>query len=695
MRKIASILIIISCALLLSACDFIFEPSHTHDYTTVKHNENGHWMECSCGEKAAVEFHKGGSATCENLAKCSVCSAEYGELASHDYTTFGKNGSQHWSECSCGDKKNIENHNYTTLKFNDAEHWYECACGDKVDVESHVGGVATDTKRAECSVCHAEYGELVKATEGLVFALNDTQNAYVVVGYYGAAEDVYIPATYDGKPVSKISYEAFSSYANVFITSITVPSSITLIENGAFGAVFKAVLYCEAKSKPVTWANDWNLSHASNYMSVVWDYKNNNVADDGYTYRITVDGINYAIKNGEAKVVGTNVAGDVNVPASIIYNGERYTVTSIGCAAFACNAARSPFEMQTGFDMTGVNLPNTLKDIGMGAFFGCTSLESVEIPEGVTNIGWGAFARCASLESVEIPNTVVSISEYAFQETAILSIMIPDSVTDIAEGVFMDCNFLKSITVGVNNPNYTSIDGNLYTKDGKKLLVYAPGKTEASFTVPNTVIAIGAYAFYRCPSLKTVVIPIGVTTVETNAFAWCDNLKIYCEIDERPDGWSVGWIYNWNIYAYWGGGWIYGTDGEPMPTKSAYVGEYGLHHITVGPIDGDVKDIHYLGETYYGTVLTEYTIRAIINEGEGNDSVSYNFGIPVYSTCNFVILSDTSAVAYLDDYVDLFNNGNLTNVLYFDIIEIDGEPCFVLEASLIYSNFAYYVAKVG
>ena len=59
MRKIASILIIISCVLLLSACDFIFEPSHTHDYTTVKHNENGHWMECECGEKAAVEFHKG------------------------------------------------------------------------------------------------------------------------------------------------------------------------------------------------------------------------------------------------------------------------------------------------------------------------------------------------------------------------------------------------------------------------------------------------------------------------------------------------------------------------------------------------------------------------------------------------------------------------------------------------------------
>lgn len=695
MRKIASILIIISCLLILSACDFIFEPSHTHDYTTVKHNENGHWMECGCGEKAAVEFHKGGTATCDKLAVCSVCSAEYGQLASHDYTTFGKNESQHWSECSCGDKKNTENHSYTTLKFNDTEHWYECVCGDKVDVESHIGGVATDTKRAECSVCHAEYGELVKATEGLVFALNDTQNAYVVVGYYGAAEDVYIPATYNGKPVSKISYEAFSSYANVFITSITVPSSITLIENGAFGAVFKAVLYCEAKSKPVTWANDWNLSHASNYMSVVWDYKNNNVADDGYTYRITVDGINYAIKNGEAKVVGTNVAGDVNVPASIIYNGERYTVTSIGCAAFACNAARSPFEMQTGFDMTGVNLPNTLKDIGMGAFFGCTSLESVEIPEGVTNIGWGAFARCASLENVEIPNTVVSISEYAFQETALESVMIPDSVTDIAEGVFMDCNFLESITVGANNPNYTSIDGNLYSKDGSVLLLYAPGKSETSFKIPSTVLSISSYAFYRCPRLKAVVIPANVTRIEQNAFSWCNSLKIYCGATSRPHTWNADWIYGWGTVAYWSGEWMYGTDGKPMLTKNAYVGTYGLHHITEGPIGGDARDTYYLGDTYYGGVLTEYTIRATINEGEGNDTISYDFGTPVHVTCNFVILDGTSAVAYLDSSVDLFNNGNTTDVFYFDIVEVDGKICFVLKASLIYSDFTYYVAKVG
>ena len=37
---------------------------------------NNHWEECSCGEKKTVEEHVGGEATCSALAICSVCDAE-------------------------------------------------------------------------------------------------------------------------------------------------------------------------------------------------------------------------------------------------------------------------------------------------------------------------------------------------------------------------------------------------------------------------------------------------------------------------------------------------------------------------------------------------------------------------------------------------------------------------------------------
>ena len=104
MEKISCVLTVICCILFLAACNNNADSSHTHDYTIVKYNEIAHWLECECKDKTAVEFHKGGSATCTDLAVCSVCSTEYGKLESHNYAVTNKNEVQHWLECLCGDK---------------------------------------------------------------------------------------------------------------------------------------------------------------------------------------------------------------------------------------------------------------------------------------------------------------------------------------------------------------------------------------------------------------------------------------------------------------------------------------------------------------------------------------------------------------------------------------------------------------
>ncbi len=184
-----------------------------------------------------------------------------------------------------------------------------------------------------------------------------------------------------------------------------------------------------------------------------------------------------------------------------------------------------------------------------------------------------------------------------------------------------------------------------------------------------------------------------MTTIESSAFAWCESLIIYCEASSPPDNWSSDWIYGRGTVAYWSGNWEYGINGGPIAKKSAYVGEYGLHHIDKGPINGDQATTYNLADSYFGTVLSEYTIRAKINNGAGNDYISYNFGYEVYVNCNFVILDDYTAVAYLDNAVDLFNNGNATDVFYFDIVKNNGQPCFVLRATLGQSSYAYYVVK--
>ena len=150
-----------------------------------------------------------------------------------------------------------------------------------------------------------------------------------------------------------------------------------------------------------------------------------------------------------------------------------------------------------------VVIENGLQCIEALAFQGCKSLVSVCIPNSMVSIGWGSFFDCGCLKKIKIPR----------------------NVTFIGTGAFGNCK-LESITVDEKNTEYKSVDGNLYSKDGKTLIQYATGKKQARFTIPDGVMTIGAWAFSRCESLKEIVIPKSVTTIEDTAFYNCENLKI-------------------------------------------------------------------------------------------------------------------------------------------------------------------------
>ena len=126
---------------------------------------------------------------------------------------------------------------------------------------------------------------------------------------------------------------------------------------------------------------------------------------------------------------------------------------------------------------------------------------------------------------IVIPGSVTSIGDCAFCYCkSLTSITIPDSVTSIGESAFSCCNSLTSIKVDKNNQYYKSIDGNLYSKDGKKLIHYAIGKTATSFVIPSGVTRIGDDAFSHCKSLTSITIPGSVTSIGFWAFCACRSL---------------------------------------------------------------------------------------------------------------------------------------------------------------------------
>ena len=113
-------------------------------------------------------------------------------------------------------------------------------------------------------------------------------------------------------------------------------------------------------------------------------------------HNFEVDGIYYNILSEEDKTVevtykGNNVyeyegwyKGNLVIPESVSYNGNTYSVTSVGEGAFWCCTK-----------LTGVTIPNSITSIGNQAFTYCIGLKYIIIGKNVTSIGFWVFEDCS------------------------------------------------------------------------------------------------------------------------------------------------------------------------------------------------------------------------------------------------------------------------------------------------------------
>ena len=248
-------------------------------------------------------------------------------------------------------------------------------------------------------------------------------------------------------------------------------------------------------------------------------------------------------------------------------------------------------------------IPDSVTSVPAYAFYNCTKLTGITISDSVTSIGSSAFGGCP-IETATIPaiacrdiknpalKSVVissgdSIDCFVFENCGeLVSVVISDSVTNIDDSAFYNCTSLKSITVDENNPNYASQNGILYNK-AKTEFIHIPKalngaitipdsvttimermfehRTELTgITIPNSITNIGYNAFFGCSGLTSITIKNGVTSIDDCAFEGCtkltsiiipssvtnigfhvfyncDCLTIYCEAENKPNGWNSSW----------------------------------------------------------------------------------------------------------------------------------------------------------
>jgi uncharacterized repeat protein (TIGR02543 family) len=169
-----------------------------------------------------------------------------------------------------------------------------------------------------------------------------------------------------------------------------------------------------------------------------------------------------------------------------------------------------------------VLIPEGVTSIGNSAFTGATSITSVTIPASVISIGNEAFYFNSALTTVTFVgiSTLETIGQNTFDTSGLISINIPASVTSIGTEAFFLTTALTSITVADANPNYSSLDGALFSKNKTSLFQYPAGKPETSYSIPVSVAVIEPGAFAFASALTAIAIPASVTTIGVCAFCY-------------------------------------------------------------------------------------------------------------------------------------------------------------------------------
>lgn len=179
-------------------------------------------------------------------------------------------------------------------------------------------------------------------------------------------------------------------------------------------------------------------------------------------------------------------------------------------------------------ELTSFVVPSRVKKIEESTFHTLYELKSVTLPKGLQEIGPRAFVNCRKLQEATLPEGLISIGTQAFERCVLLPVTLPESVTKIGGRAF---GFCQANQVICNSRLYAYCNeetkGNVTIPEGIEevtsgALMYSKA---TSITLPSTLKLIDGEAFYRIEQLTSIEIPDGCERIEYGAFTTCRSLK--------------------------------------------------------------------------------------------------------------------------------------------------------------------------
>ena len=254
--------------------------------------------------------------------------------------------------------------------------------------------------------------------------------SYHFYDFYNSPDTEFdIPAEINGAVVTSIGEYAFDCNYCVYVKSVVIPDSVTVIKDHAFAHFEHLESITLSKNLKCIGSNAFYECKLLN--SIVIPDSVTEIKDFAFAQCESLESVTLS-KN--LKYMGHHVfQGCSKINSIVIPDGAKL----IGEFAFI------------GLDnLETIVIPDSVEYIGERAFFYCTNLKSIILPDGLKQISFGTFINCESLESIVIPDSVESIDALAFESCKSLeNVVIPDSVKTIGDAAFLECHNLKSITI--------------------------------------------------------------------------------------------------------------------------------------------------------------------------------------------------------------------------------------------------------
>ena len=341
----------------------------------------------------------------------------------------------------------------------------------------------------------------------------------------------HMPRTLDGKGF------AFSNIKNIYsntfkdckaLQEVYIPEYVENIESEAFSG-------CTALTR-IQWAKDSSLTE---------------LGDKAFNNCTSLALISSAEKASVSTFPDTlEKIGDNCFAKSAITN------LKIGKPANGSKIFLGKNMLQGNEALTTLDMSETYTDkIPDGFCQNCTNLKTVYVPDAhMAEVGSQAFSKCSYLHTFgkksdkagefTFPDYMTAIKDKAFEENYCMEVVNFPATTDQIwlsmfnihlknqkQEVVDTYTPLKRINVDKNNQNYCSVDGILYSKDMKRIMVRPLYMEGDSFTLPSSVEVVGGYALAANQFLKNVYLqedlskPSALKTIEEYAFNDDHNLE--------------------------------------------------------------------------------------------------------------------------------------------------------------------------